>query len=135
MENKKAKVTKVMHNVRSYQTQNGTFYNHEITFDNGDRGMYSSKSDICQKFHEGQEASYTIETKQNGQYTNVIIKPSTEFVPGNTFAKKGSGSDESFALSYAKDFACSLLDSGKVVTAEMIIETADKFYNWLKAKK
>lgn len=138
---KKSRVSRILHNTRSYNTQNGQLYVHEITFENGDKGGYSSKSETCTKFTEGQEASYTIETKQNGQYTNVIIKPATEFVPNTTgFKKSGSGSDESFALSYAKDVWCSKIESGsglgqKEITAKDVIATAEEFYNWLKSKK
>lgn len=142
METKKAKVSKILHNTRSYNTQNGMLYVHEVTFENGDRGGYSSKSETCTKFTEGQEANYTIETKVNGQYTNVVVKPATEFIPnGAGFIKKsGNGSDESFALSYAKDFWCSKIESGsglgqKEITAQDVTATAEIFYNWLKTKK
>ena len=139
METKKSKVAKILHNTRSYSTQNGTFYCHQITFENGDSGTYDSKTETCQKFTEGNEASYTIETKVNGQYTYVKIKPAVELIPNAPIGfKTKSGSDESFALSYAKDLGCALLDSSDMlskVTADSIIADAVKFYNWLKSKK
>ena len=136
METKKNVVSKILHNTRTFTTQNGQMFVHQITFENGDQGEYNSKSETCSKFHEGQEASYTIETKVNGKYTNVLIKPATEFIPNATGFKAKSGSDQSFALSYAKDFACSQIEAGAVnMTAEKVIEVAEKFHGWLKSKQ
>lgn len=55
------------------------------------------------------------------------------------FKKGNSATDESFALSYAKDFNCSKIEAGSglggEITAESVIKDAEKFYNWLKSKK
>lgn len=64
---------------------NGLYYIFEIGFDNGDTGVYFSKSEKQDVFKEGVETDYTIEAKVNGQYTNYSIKPvrsANGFVPG-----------------------------------------------------
>lgn len=136
IETKKSTVTRILHNTGEYQSQHGTMYKHEITFANGDRGHYSSKSDTCQKFEQGKEASYTIETKQHGQHTNVIIKPVQEqqFVPDTPKRSGGNGSMESFALSYSKDVSVAIIASGKSENTEQILNRAEVFYSWLKSK-
>lgn len=132
MQTKKATVKRITHNVRQWNSPSGTLYYHTIEFENGDKGDYGSKSEQCVKFEEGKESDYTIETKQIGNYTNIIIKPLQEDKP---FNKKQIGSEESFSLSYAKDLACAYIASGKEFKSNQIIEVAEVFYNWLKSKK
>lgn len=133
METKKSKVKRIVHKTKQYNGKHGKVFVHQIEFDNGDKGEYHSKSETCTKFEEGSDFQYTIETKQNGNYTNVFIKPVLE--DQKSFAKKNSGSDESFALSYAKDLACANITAGRVVTSKQTIEVAEEFYEWLKSKK
>ena len=133
---KQAAVKRILHNTRTYNSQNGTMYVHQIEFDNGDRGDYSSKSELCQdkKFKEGEVAYYTVE--ENGKYTPKI-KPAEppQGTPGAN-RKAGNGSMESFSLSYAKDLACARLNNkcGEG-GAESVIADAEKFYNWLISKQ
>lgn len=47
-------------------------------------------------------------------------------------AQKGN---ESFALSYAKDYAVAMIGAGKEFKSELITQLADKFYDWLESKK
>lgn len=133
METKHSIVKRITHNVKQWNSQNGIVYYHTIEFENGDKGNYGSKNESCTKFAEGQEANYTIESKVNGNYTNVIIKPVQE--EQKAFVKKSNGSEESFALSYSKDLACANISAGKTVKASDVIEVAEAFYNWLKSKK
>lgn len=136
METKKAAVKRVLHETKTYTGKYGQVFVHSIEFENGDKGEYHSKKSICDKFVEGQEADYTIESKVNGQYTNVFIKPieDKQSGSGQPFAKKQSGSMESFALSYAKDLACANIQAGKSVGSKDTIEVAEAFYTWLKSK-
>lgn len=136
METKKAIVSNVLQNVKQWNSPSGTIFYHEISFINGDKGSYGSKSETCTKFVTGQEAEYTIETKTNGQYTNVVIKPvqSQQSFSGNA-GKKSFAGNESFALSYAKDLACANIAAGKPITSEETVKIAEVFYNWLQSKK
>lgn len=43
--------------------------------------------------------------------------------------------NESFALSYAKDYAVAKVTNGKEFKGEDILKLADLFYNWLERKK
>lgn len=43
--------------------------------------------------------------------------------------------NESFALSYAKDYAVAKVGSGKEFKGDDILKLADLFYNWLEKKK
>lgn len=140
METRKSRVAKVIHNLKQFESKFGTMYVHEVAFDNGDKGEYNSKTDTCQKFVEGQEADYTIETTRTGNYTNTKIKhlsPETSGNSGGGFSggKKSFAGNESFALSYAKDLACAHIEKGKEMKAEQVIQVAEAFYQWLQSKK
>jgi hypothetical protein len=71
---KSAKVTQVSGNGKWDSQQYGTFYKFEIVFDNGDSGQYMSKEPEQNKFKVGDEASYTITSKDvNGKlYYNKV---------------------------------------------------------------
>jgi len=43
--------------------------------------------------------------------------------------------NESFSLSYAKDYAVAMIGQGKEFKSEHILQLADKFYEWLESKK
>lgn len=56
--------------------------------------------------------------------------------PKNGFFKPGlPKGNESFALSYAKDYAVAMIASGKDFKSELITQLADKFYDWLESKR
>ena len=48
---------------------------------------------------------------------------------------RGRGGNESFALSYAKDYAVGMIGAGKEFKGQHILDLADLFYNWLETKK
>lgn len=75
METKTSKVVNILHNQKQWDSGQGIIYYHTVSFENGDTGQYGSKSQTCEKFVKGTEATYTKETRVNGQHTNVIIKP------------------------------------------------------------
>jgi len=56
---------------------------------------------------------------------------------GNTFGGRPQmrAGNESFALSYSKDWAIAQLGKGVDVNTEAILKIADKFYEWLEGKK
>ena len=73
METKNAKVTAVT--LKKEGTgQYGKYFIFTVVFDNGDTGDYLGKSNPQNYFKVGENAEYTKETIQNGQYTNVKIK-------------------------------------------------------------
>lgn len=62
--------------IKEGEGQYGKYYVHEIRL-KGDPNAYQyiSKANPQDKFVEGREVEANIETKQNGQYTNHMIKP------------------------------------------------------------
>lgn len=72
---KSAKVTQVSGNGKWDSQQYGTFYKFEVVFDNGDAGQYMSKEPEQNKFKVGDEASYTITSKDVNGKLYYTIKP------------------------------------------------------------
>lgn len=81
MEQKTSKVTYVENTGRTWETHGKIMYVYEVQFENKDKGQYSSTSENQNKFIKDQEIDYTIETRNNNGYTNMVIKP----VQQNTF--------------------------------------------------
>lgn len=56
---------------------------------------------------------------------------------GNAFGGRPQlrAGNESFALSYSKDWAIAQLEKGVSVKTDDILIVADKFYEWLESKK
>jgi hypothetical protein len=75
MENKRSIVRTAIFQKSLSSEKYGDSHIFEITFDNGDKGQYFSKTKDQNLFQEGKESDYTIEQKVNGQYTNYAIKP------------------------------------------------------------
>ena len=133
METKKAKVAMVIENQRSYNTQNGTCYVHRITFENGDTGDYNSKSATCEKFKQGVETDYTIETKVNGQYTNVLIKPvSTQANGGGGFKSQPKDEGKIVAQS-CLNYATQFYQQRQGSTVD-VFNFAQEMFNWVNSK-
>jgi hypothetical protein len=72
----------------------------------------------------------TIEEGQYGKKFKWAAAPKNGFAGGGRKA-----GNESFALSYAKDYAVALIGQGKEFKSEHIIQLADKFFDWLESKK
>ena len=71
---KTSKVTSVAAN-GTFNSQYGILYKFEVNFENGDSGEYASKSQDQTKFVNGQDATYTITSKQWNDRTFYTIKP------------------------------------------------------------
>lgn len=136
METKKSKPSKVLHNVDTFKSANGTFFKHEIRFENGDSGVYNSKSDTCTKFKEGVEVVYTIEP--NGTYPS-RIKPVQEeqgqqYNGGNKFQVKA----ELQPLIVAQSIFSSVctLHSGSQTHLDMakVMKDTEEAFNWAMSK-
>ena len=75
---KSSKVTQVSGNGKWDSQQYGTFYKFEIVFENGDSGQYMSKEPEQTKFKVGDEASYTITSKDVNGKLYYTIKPAMQ---------------------------------------------------------
>lgn len=127
METKKSKV--VAATFKNQGTgQYGPYFIHTIVFENSDVGDYLSKKNPQDYFKVGQEAEYTKEVKQNGQYTNITIKPVQTQGTGNNF--RGGGSPVAQNKRTALECAVSLAVAGKIKDNE-IIPKASSFAMWL----
>lgn len=71
---KQSKVTNVAAN-GTWNGQYGTMYKFEVSFENGDTGEYLSKSQDQNKFVVGNEAAYTITSREHGGRTFYNVKP------------------------------------------------------------
>lgn len=71
---KSSKVTNVAAN-GTWNGQYGTMYKFEVSFENGDTGEYLSKSQDQNKFVVGNEAAYTITSREHGGRTFYNVKP------------------------------------------------------------
>lgn len=134
MENKKSVVTAIAENTKQWAGPNGMVHYHTITFANGDSGQYGSKSPTCEKFKVNQETEYQHEVKQNGQYTNVVIKPVE--ATGGGF-KGGPPKDASLiAAQSCLGYACNLhSQSSKSTDIDYVLSVAQKFHEWVMTKK
>ena len=71
---KKSKVNGVTAN-GTWDSKYGTMYKFEVSFENGDVGEYNSKTQDQNKFVIGQEADYSITSREYNGNTFYTIKP------------------------------------------------------------
>lgn len=129
METKKSKVVATSLK-REGTGKYGQYYVHLIVFENLDSGDYMAKSNPQNYFKVGQEAEYTKETTQNGNYTNVVIKPVQAAQGGKGFF---GGSPTAQNKRTALECAVSLAVAGKI-HLDQIGATAQKYVAWLNVE-
>ena len=91
---KTAKIISVQENQKQYSGKAGIIFVHLIRFENDIENKlweYHSKSEKCDNFKEGQVQTFQTEIKQNGTYTNYLIKPASTGTGTNKGANKDSG--------------------------------------------
>ena len=111
----------------------GTMFKHEITFENGDSGEYSSKSPEQNKFVVGQETEYQF---IDGAYPKV--KPINNWQPNSQASTLNQSKDDvqeyiikQSSLKCATDYC--IANGGN---ERRVIEVAEMFTNWvLKGEK
>lgn len=127
METKKSKV--VATSLKKEGTgQYGAYYIHLIVFENGDSGDYMAKKNPQDYFVVGKEADYTKETKQNGQYTNVVIKPIQAQGGKQFFGGSPTAQNKRTAL----ECSVRLAVAGKIDTNQIKAQSI-LFLGWLNA--
>lgn len=120
MENKNAKVTAVTLKKKG-EGQYGEYFIFTIVFDNGDTGDYLANSNPQSYFKVGQNADYSKEVIQNGQYTNVKIKP----------VRQGNGNFKGQNPIYANKRTALECASRLGGSIETVFDNANKFDAWL----
>ena len=132
METRKSIVKKVVHNTKQFSSANGQFFVHEVSFDNGDKGTYNSKSDTCTKFKEGQEMEYTIEP--NGKYPAKIKPYSPPTGQGQKTFTRDPETQRLIARQTALKCACDLHSQSSVASdITKVLKDAEEMYNWIMA--
>ena len=121
---KKGTPTSVQSN-GNWEGRYGVMFKHEITFDNGDCGEYSSKSENQNKFIVGQETSYEF---IDGKFPKV--KPHNPDFANNQFSnlnspQRGTSKDELICRQNALTSAVRSLGEG--CKAEEYIQRAEIF--------
>lgn len=105
METKTSKVKNALLK-KQWEGRNGTMFDFNVEFENGDKGVYITKSNPQEVFVQGQEITYTIEKVSKNGYENVVVKPVLIEKSGNfgkSVPKNYKADFISFAASYAKD--------------------------------
>ena len=126
---KTSKVTSAQAN-GTWEGKYGIMYKHEIAFENGDSGEYSSKSADQNKFVVGQETEYEF---IDGKFPKV--KPVNNFQQGGyATVKKGDNREKLIvrqsSLKCATDFV--IANGGDEAR---VIELADMFTTWVLEDK
>ena len=122
---KKSKVISVQAN-GTWEGKYGMMYKYEVSFDNGDSGEYSSKSENQNKFIEGQETEYEF---IDGKFPKV--KPANTFQQTSSF-KKDDKTQEYIIKQNALTNACNVIGEADV---SKIIEVAEVFADWVLNNK
>jgi len=129
---KKGKVKQVQPN-GTWEGNYGMMYKFEVTFDNGDCGEYSSKSEQQTKFIEGEETEYEFTGGKFPKVKPFYAAPSSN---GQTYYKKDDNVQELIvrqsSLKAAVDY-CSI--KGNNCSPDEVCETADIFVNWVMNKE
>jgi len=121
--NKTSKVTAVQAN-GTWQGNYGLMYKYEVTFENGDTGEYSSKTEHQTKFKIGVEAEYTI---TEGQYPKV--KP--VYVQGGSAAwQPNPERDLKIVKQTCLKAAVELCGFGEIKMQDLLT-TADNLVSWV----
>jgi len=127
---KKSKVTLANYS-RSFTTDNGIFFVHAISLENGDTGEYSSKSQDQTKFVVGTEVDYTIDAS-NPAYA-AKIKPVSTYVQsgGSNGQAAEPGRQASIEKQVALKIASESVDLAHGGT-DAVLAVADKYFDWLQ---
>jgi hypothetical protein len=131
-ETKKAVVTGVTPN-GTWNSNYGTMYKFEVSFENGDAGEYSSKSQDQNKFVVGQETEYTITSREYNGNTYFTIKPAQPaggYTGGGYKAKADPEKDKRIAKLAVLKSATELVVADKVLR-EDLFSMADKMMEWV----
>jgi len=135
-ETKKGVVTSAQGN-GTWDSKYGTMYKFEVAFDNGDVGEYNSKSQDQAKFIVGQEAEYTISSREyNGSmyYTIKPAQPVGGFTAGGYKAKADPEKDKRIAKLAVLKSATELV-TAKLVDRKDIFAIADEMMKWVYDEK
>jgi len=136
-ETKKGVVTSATGN-GTWDSKYGTMYKFEVGFDNGDVGEYNSKSQDQNKFVVGQEAEYTISSREyNGSvyYTIKPVQAMGGFSGGGGFKSKADPEKDRRIAKLAVLKSATELVTAKLVDRKDIFSIADEMMKWVYDEK
>lgn len=130
METITAKITYVHENQRQYSGKVPMFI-HKIRFENDKEKKvwdFHSPSEVCDKFKEGEVATFTTEIKQRGQYTDYNIRPAGQGT-GKSFGGGMQKKDEG-VITYLSCFssACNFYANKLQASEEDLFALAEKAF-------
>lgn len=130
----KSTVTSVSYK-KEWEGRSGPMHDHNIEFENGDKGVYSCQDKDQTVFVEGQESEYTTEQVQDGKYPDKIKPPRPTFGGGNgrPFGPKHEDDRKSMHACNSMNNAVAMYCSGQLERDE-VIEQADKIFTWLEGR-
>lgn len=131
---KTSKISKINF-VKTWSGEKGTVYYHDVEFENGDKGNAGFNKECPAEYEIGTTHDYELIPNANPQYASKI-----KFIKANGGGGKGSkpANNAGFALSYAKDVMIASMNKESktdVLTSDHCLKLAEKFYNWLEARK
>lgn len=112
----------------TWESQHGLMFKFDYEFEDGTvmQAMHKSEN----HFNIGDEVEYEVKRENEFGKSGKVSKPQQNNFQGGGFKGK-TGSNASFALSYAKDVAGFNIAQGGTFTSKQIIQVADEFLKWL----
>ena len=138
METKTEKIIAVQENKRQFSGRTGPIFVHLIRFENDKENKlweYHSANEVCDKFKEGETATFTTEIKQRGQYTDYTIKPGGQST-GRPFGGGGGQKKDEGVITYLSCFssACNFFATKVHASEEDLFSLAEKAFNKAMSK-
>ena len=127
---KKSKVTRVASN-GTWEGKFGLMYKFEVSFENGDTGEYSSKSQDQTKFVEGQETEYEYTEGKFPKVKPVWAKPSSN----GSFGYKKDDNVQNLIVRQSSLKAAVDYCRGSNCSPEEVCANAQLFADWVMEKK
>ncbi len=120
---------------KEFTSQYGTLYSFEVKFNNGDTGLYNSKTKEQSKFIVGVEVEYELETKTNDRGSWNVVKPVMAQKPfaGGGFGKAAPKNENSIIAQSSIKASVELICAGKIDIKDLL-PTAEKIMIWVKEK-
>lgn len=113
----------------------GTFYKWEVDFENGDSGQYNSKTETQSKFVMGQDAKYTLTSREHNGNTYYTVKPFfDQNTPGGGKWQPDPLKDARITRMAVLKAAVELAAAGKINTPD-VLAAAGKFEAWVNEAK
>jgi len=129
---KKGKVKQVQSN-GTWEGNYGMMYKFEVTFENGDCGEYSSKSEQQTKFIEGEETEYEF---TGGKFPKVKPYYAPPSSGGQSYYKKDDNIQNLIvrqsSIKCATELASAYINQGHTITVGDATKMAQEICDWVK---